>query len=85
VFTAGPYKPATGSQETADEKNTRPADTPRMLTAGTEVQIHLPDTEPAALGRVVGFYCNEPRRAIVVLPSGESLVVMETDVSPVDD
>jgi hypothetical protein len=56
-----------------------------MLTAGTQVQIHLPGTLSAAFGKVVGFYCNEPRRAIVVLPSGESLVVMEADISPVSD
>jgi hypothetical protein len=56
-----------------------------MLTSGTQVQIHFPGAVPAVFGKVVGFYCNEPRRAIVVLPSGESLVVMETDVSPVND
>jgi hypothetical protein len=55
-----------------------------MLTTGMHVQIHHPGVLPAAFGKVVGFYCDEPRRALVVLPSGESLVLMVTDVSPVN-
>jgi hypothetical protein len=54
-----------------------------MLTAGTQVQVDLPGALRTTFGQLVGFYCNEPCRAIVVLPSGEALVVMETDLAPV--
>jgi hypothetical protein len=52
-----------------------------MFNAGTQVQIHFPGALPDAFGQLVGFYSNEPCRAVVLLPSGESLVVMETDIS----
>jgi hypothetical protein len=55
-----------------------------MFSEGAQVEIHFPGP-PAAqypVGRVAGFYSNEPRRAVVVLPSGEALVVMETDLKP---
>ena len=55
-----------------------------MLTTGTQVQIHFPGA-PAACGQLVGHYSNEPRRMLVRLVSGESLVVMETDVEPVNN
>jgi hypothetical protein len=50
-----------------------------------QVVVHLPGSaaNEAVIGRVTGFYANEPRRAVVVLPSGEALVVMETDLHPV--
>jgi hypothetical protein len=56
-----------------------------MLATGTQVQINFPGELPGACGRLVGFYANEPCRAVVLLPSGESLVVMETDISPASE
>jgi hypothetical protein len=56
-----------------------------MLAPGTLVQIQFPIALPAAFGRLIGFYADEPRRAVVLLPSGESLVVMESDVAALSD
>ena len=52
-----------------------------VLATGAPVQIHFPGELPGAFGQLIGFYSNEPCRAVVLLPSGESLVVMETDIS----
>jgi hypothetical protein len=55
-----------------------------MFSEGTQVEIQFPGPSAGRypVGRVAGFYSNEPRRAVVVLPSGEALVVMETDLRP---
>jgi hypothetical protein len=43
-----------------------------MFSEGTQVEIHLPGPPPGqySVGRVAGFYSNEPRRVVVVLPCG---------------
>jgi hypothetical protein len=57
------------------------------MTVGTHVEIHFPgqpdDKYPVA--KLVGFYSNEPCRAVVLLPTGESLVVMQSDIVAVSD
>jgi hypothetical protein len=52
-----------------------------FLTTGTQVQIHPPGASPT-VGQLVGFYANEPYRAVVQLPSGKSLIVMADDILP---
>jgi hypothetical protein len=55
-----------------------------MFSEGTQVEIHFPGPPVGQylVGRVAGFYSNEPRRVVVVLPCGEALVVIETDLRP---
>ncbi len=57
------------------------------MTVGTQVQIHFPGhpADQFPPGRLVGFYSDEPCRAVVALPSGEELVVMETDLELLSD
>jgi hypothetical protein len=54
-----------------------------VLRPGDLVHVHVTGTSPPSFsnGRLVGFYCNEPRRIIVALPSGQELVAAESDVS----
>jgi hypothetical protein len=37
------------------------------------------------VGELVGYYTDEPHRVVVRLSSGKSLVVMETDISPMNE